>query len=91
MLTEDESTALHMFFSPSRVVRGLTDQEVKVCINMYPLRRKQIALYPVYPPFLPDTLTDMPEENISRSQGIKDALYQIHHDLANPSASVTFN
>ena len=39
-LTEEESGKLHMFFSPNRVPIGLTDREVIVCINLYPLKKK---------------------------------------------------
>ncbi len=37
-LNEDEADALHMFFSPLRIPVGLTDQEVHVCIKLYPLK-----------------------------------------------------
>ena len=39
-LTVEEAGKLHMFFSPNRVPIGLTDREVIVCINLYPLRKK---------------------------------------------------
>lgn len=36
-LTRKEAGALHMFFSPYRVAKGLTKQEVKLIIEIYPL------------------------------------------------------
>ena len=36
-----QSDALHMFFSPDRIPVGLTDEEVQICINLYPLRETQ--------------------------------------------------
>ncbi|HUD04086.1 MAG TPA: hypothetical protein VMR73_01175 [Candidatus Paceibacterota bacterium] len=35
--TRDEES-LHMFFSPYRIPKGLTDEEVHQCILLYPLR-----------------------------------------------------
>lgn len=39
---EDDEGALHMFFSPYRIPDGLTDEEVRVCIDLHP-RRKELA------------------------------------------------
>lgn len=36
---------LHMFFSPWRVAVGLTDNEVAVCVRLYPFRTKLIEKY----------------------------------------------
>ena len=33
--------ALHMFFSPHRVPIGLTDEEVGICIALFPMREAQ--------------------------------------------------
>jgi hypothetical protein len=41
--TPADEEALHMFFSPSRVVSGMTNEEVRICISLYPLKGKQIA------------------------------------------------
>ncbi len=34
--------ALHMFFSPLRIPVGLTDEEIRICVLLYPLRKDQI-------------------------------------------------
>ncbi len=34
--------SLHMFFSPNRVPVGLTDNEVAICIRLYPYRERMI-------------------------------------------------
>jgi hypothetical protein len=34
-----DEEALHMFFSPNRVPKGLTKKQVRLCINKYPLRK----------------------------------------------------
>ena len=31
--------ALHMFFSPNRIPVGLTDEETRICVLLYPLRK----------------------------------------------------
>lgn len=33
---------LHQFFSPLRIPAGLTDEEARICVNLYPLRRAQL-------------------------------------------------
>lgn len=35
---KDDERALHMFFSPHRVLKGLTDAEVRLCIFLYSFR-----------------------------------------------------
>lgn len=41
-LTENESWDLNMFFSPRRIPIGLTDKQVRICVNLYKLRKKQL-------------------------------------------------
>jgi len=36
---------LHMFFSPNRIPVGLTDNEVAICIRLYPYRRNMEKVY----------------------------------------------
>jgi hypothetical protein len=49
-----------------------------------PLRRKQLELYPFdFQPPLHPSLLEKIDEPISRSEGLKSALYEIYIDLAN--------
>lgn len=83
-LTSEDEAALHMFFSPTRVVLGLTLDEVRECIDMYPKREQQKKLYPdMYPPHLDFDLIKNPDENISRTEGLRKAINQILSDLKN--------
>ncbi len=41
---------LHMFFSPNRIPAGLTDEEVKICITLYPIRRAYVKRHYPKPP-----------------------------------------
>ncbi|NDB59850.1 hypothetical protein EB001_15595 [bacterium] len=45
-LSEDEASALHMFFSPLRIPIGLTDQEVRICIKLYPVKSGNMKRVP---------------------------------------------
>ncbi|MBX4209172.1 hypothetical protein KW799_00525 [Candidatus Parcubacteria bacterium] len=39
-----DEEALHMFFSPNRVPAGLTNEEVRVCIDLYPRKKAAVDL-----------------------------------------------
>lgn len=38
LLGKKDAWKLHMFFSPTRIPVGLTDEEAKICVALYPLR-----------------------------------------------------
>ena len=40
--TPENEEGLHMFFSPNRIPIGLTDEEARACVALYPLRRAQV-------------------------------------------------
>lgn len=40
-LTDEEGQNLHMFFSPTRVPKGLTEKEVRKVLKLYPLRDRK--------------------------------------------------
>lgn len=42
--TKTDRGDLHMFFSPRMIPAGLTDEEVGICIALYPRRRKLVDL-----------------------------------------------
>ncbi|MFA6158336.1 MAG: hypothetical protein WC763_01795 [Candidatus Paceibacterota bacterium] len=39
---KDDERSLHMFFSPNRIPKGLTNSEVSIVIALFPIREKQI-------------------------------------------------
>ena len=41
-LLNSRAGALHMFFSPHRIPAGLTDEEVSICILLYPIKQARI-------------------------------------------------
>jgi hypothetical protein len=82
LLTKDEVAALHMFHSPYRIPAGYTDEEVKLCIKLYPLRKEQISLFPgFYPRTLHSSLFENIDEKISRTEGLKNAIFHMHMDI----------
>jgi hypothetical protein len=81
-LTQQQQNDLHMFFSPNRVVAGLTEIEVKMCIELYPYRRRQIELCStIYPRALNSVLTTRPGEALSRTEALKTVFYDIFADI----------
>jgi hypothetical protein len=83
-LMKEELKALHMFHSPYKVPRGYTDQEVRLCIYLLPLRRKQIELYPsLFPPVMYPDLFIQSDENISRTEALKKAVFNMLVEIAN--------
>jgi len=82
IITKSDQEALHMFFSPHRIVRGLTDSEVKICIDMYPQRKAQVRLYPymIRPQLYSELIRD-PDKRISRSGALGRAIVEIFTDL----------
>lgn len=83
-LTKKEAGDLHMFFSPHRIVRGLTDEEVRICILLYPKRKEQAGFYPCFapPPLHRDLLKD-PDKDVQRTEGLQKAIYYLFRDIAN--------
>lgn len=66
--SKDDHRRLHMFFSPWRVPVGLTNEEVRICISLYPLRKlhqemyvkgQGIVAYMNHPMMLPKELNPM--------------------------------
>ena len=90
-LTDEQASKLHMFFSPGRVVRGLTNEEVNICIYFYPQRMEQIKKYFTFPPMLHSSLMVDLEKNINRTDGLRNAIYEIASDLANRPKPTHFN
>jgi|GEM_PF-6935495 len=81
-LDDKKRMELHMFFSPNCIVAGLTEEEVKICIEHYPLRRKQMELYPMMvPPFLHPTLMDRCDEELPRGEGLRLSIEKLLADL----------
>lgn len=84
-----EEEALHMFFSPGRVVAGLTESEVRLCISLYPIRKQQSLRYPLLAiPMLHESLMENIDKPISRGEGLQKAIEQIFMDLKRPELSV---
>jgi len=83
VLTESQCSELHRFFSPYRVPAGLTRPEILACIKVCPDRRKQLELYPMefQPPVHPSLIQDI-DKPISRTEGLKNAFYEMMIDLA---------
>ncbi|HRY31118.1 MAG TPA: hypothetical protein P5328_01895 [Candidatus Paceibacterota bacterium] len=78
-----DEEALHMFFSPARVVAGLTDREVRLCILMSSLRDQQKRLFPLMrPPMLSEKLLRFPDISLPRGEALKEAIYDILLDIA---------
>jgi hypothetical protein len=43
-LNDQEASRLHMFFSPTRIPKGLTNIEVRILVNLYGARESQKAM-----------------------------------------------
>lgn len=83
-LIEKDVQALHMFFSPGRVVAGLTDTEVRLCIMLLPQREKQKEnCDPFYPPHLYPELIQEPDTEMPRTEGLQKAVFELLMELAN--------
>lgn len=79
-LTKDEFNTLHYFFSPNRVPRGLTREDISKCINSLSLRKQQMSGHCYsYPPLLTHGVGSDPEKNISRTQALNLAIREIIH------------
>lgn len=89
-LTNEEADWLYKFFDPNPIVVGLTEEEVRLCLFFYPLREQQKSLYsfPLYPPMVHKSLRNNPNENISRTEGLKNTIYEIVFDLMRKKSSI---
>lgn len=81
-LSDEDAIALHRFFSPNRIVAGLTIDDVRLCVHMCETRRKQMNLFPgLCPPSLPNELVQHPDKVIPRSTALLKAIQEITADL----------
>lgn len=88
-LSKDQRADLHMFFSPDRVVRGLTKEDILNCIKHRSDREKQASFYSFYmkPPSLHSDLLKDSDVNIPRTKELGKAIQQVLFDIEKKSIS----
>lgn len=88
--TDREMADLHMFFSPCRVVAGLTTKQIRMCIMLKKFRDEQQKNYPLMALAQPSSsLMENCDDSVDRQQGLKDTLYELFMELANQSAVIS--
>ncbi len=77
---QKEANKLHMFFSPTRVPKGLSGTEVRICLFLYDLQRKMKPPKPANFPYtreisvLPEGLRKQRMTRSSFKEGVRSFL-----------------
>ena len=86
LLGKKDALKLHAFFSSHKIPVGLTDEEARICVALYPLREKYVEKHNKTlaelckpPPPVPEALTYRGEEMTRErfKQGIYEFLVQV--------------
>jgi hypothetical protein len=82
VLTTPELDLLHSFHVPNRIPRGYTNEEVRLCILLHPVREQHRRLFPgFYPRKLHDDLFIDIDEPRSRTEALKQAIFTMYMDI----------
>lgn len=90
-LTNEDVNLLHQFFSPNRVVMGLTKEEVRMCILLVPARREYAEKPTTYARELPSVLFKDADKEVSRKEALQEVLYTMLIHLANRPDKINFS
>jgi hypothetical protein len=82
-LGEQQLDLLHSFHSPQRIPLGYSFEEVLLCIRLYPVRveHKKLCSTFSYPARLHPVLFIDIDENISRTDALRKAIFDMYMDL----------